>query len=100
MRGDFFGVNSSEVSHAATSVFSGVAVEHFAPVSPMRNSHTISNAWHRSEVAHHEDCVLWRLALAQERYGTSGVIVRVDPFESRGTVIEDVHRGFVAIEAI
>src|SRR5438045_3679295 len=100
MGGNLFGVYSTEISHAAAGVFAGVAVEHFAPIAAVGHADAVTGAWDGRKVADDQDCVLRILAFAKKRNCAGGVIVGVDPLESGGIVIENVHGGLIAIEAV
>src|SRR6202050_5333777 len=100
MGGDLFCVHSAEVTHAATGVFAGVAVEHFAPVAAVGNAEAVSQAGHRSEVADDQHGVLRRLTFSQQGNRAGGVVVAIDPFDADGIIVEQVHGGPPTLEPV
>ena len=57
MRGLSIGVHASQVPHAASAVFLGVAVQQLAPESAGGNADPVAVARHRSEIADDQDFI-------------------------------------------
>src|ERR1022692_4921914 len=66
----------------------------------MGDADAISKARHGSEVANDEHGVWRQLALAQQGNRAGGVVVAVDPFDSGGIIVEHMHGGLAALEAV
>src|ERR1700716_1542146 len=93
-------VRSAEIANAASTVYAGVAVEQFAPVASIRHADAVAETRYRSEVAHDQNRIFRRLALAQQRNGAGRVVIAVHPLKARRTIVQHVHRRFIAIETV
>ena len=66
VEGDGRCLNAAQIAMAAAAILLGIAIQDLSPVAPAGNAHTVVEAWNWSEVADHEQDVLYRTAFANE----------------------------------
>src|SRR5580700_2278858 len=91
------GVNASQISHAASAVFLGIAVQKLPPESAGGHAYPVSVARYGSEITHDHNLVGRESTLAQQGNNTGSGVIAVDPLEPGGVGVELVQRGLLAI---
>ena len=94
------GLDAAKIAQAGAPIFRGVAVEQFLPVPAERHADPVILARNRREIAHHQDDVAGRFALAQKAQGARFGIVGIDPLEPGREAIQLMQRGLGTVKAV
>src|SRR5438874_5793648 len=100
MHGPLLGSNATHISHPASAIFLGVAVEQLSPVTTTGNSYLVSETRHRRDIEHSEDSVFFDASLPEKRDGAGRTVITVHPLESGNIVLKFVQGGFASVGSI
>src|ERR1051326_1105635 len=88
MGGDLARVQTSPISHIASSVDRGITVQEFPVVTWAGHADSIAGAGNRGEVACTQYLIVLVLGFSEEEDHGMGRIAKVDPLETGPVVIE------------
>ncbi len=100
MGGDGACMKASRISHVASPVDRGIAVQQFTIVAFARHADSIVVAGNGGEVTQAQYLIILVLGFSEEGDHGMGRIVKVDPLEAGPVVIEFVQRRLLAVEAV
>src|ERR1043166_1535522 len=100
MQGQRRSLDTAEISHAAATVITGIAVENLLPEPAAGRANTVVVPRHRSEVARDEDNGSARPAFADQADDAAFRIAAIDPFKTCGVAIHFVQGRFASVEPV